>query len=95
MQLKIKEKTNTATWRVWGTTVKSNAFTEKEKSIPLDRQKEICFNIVAEKTGTTEKLHISVNFQILIYHFKGVTKGIDFSDFITAETLFDCIKSKK
>ena len=48
-----------------------------------------------EKTGEIEKLHNSVNFQNLIYHFKGPTKDIDFNDFIDAETLFDDIRSTK
>ena len=48
-----------------------------------------------ERTGEIEKLHNSVQFPKLIYHFKGPTKDIDFNDFIDAETLFDDIKSKK
>ena len=42
-------------------------FSEKGKGIPLDKQKEIFYNLVSEKNG--EKLHNSVNFQNLIYHF--------------------------
>ena len=35
---------------------KSNAFAEKEeKSIPLDKQKEIFYNLVAERTGEIAK----------------------------------------
>ena len=35
--------------------VKSNAFAEKEKkSIPLDKQKEIFYNLFAERTGEIE-----------------------------------------
>ena len=50
--------------------LKYNAFAEKEeKSIPLEKQKEMFFNLVAERTGEIEKLHNSVNFQNLIYHF--------------------------
>ena len=48
--------------------VQSNAFSEKGKGIPFDKQKEILYNLVSEKTE--EKLHNSVNFQNLIYHFK-------------------------
>ena len=49
-----------------------------------------------ERTGEIEKLHNSVNFQNLIYHFKGRTKDIDeFNEFIDAEKLFHDIKSKK
>ena len=48
-----------------------------------------------ERTEKIEKLHNSVNFQNLIYHFMGPTKDIYFNDFIDAETLFDDIKSKK
>ena len=68
---------------------------KEEESIPLDKKKEIFCNLVAERTGEIESLHNSVNFQNLIYHFKGPTKEIDFNDLIDAETLFDDIKSKK
>ena len=53
------------------------------------------YNLVVERTGKTGKLHNSVNFQKLIYHFMGHSKYIDFNDFIDAGTLFDDIKSKK
>ena len=36
---------------------------KKKKSIPLETQKEIFYNVVAERTGEIEKLHNSVNFQ--------------------------------
>ena len=76
--------------------VRSNAFAEKEKQIMLlDKQKEIFYNFAAERTGEIEKLHNSVTFQNLVYHYKGPIKDIDFNDFIEAETLFDNIKSKK
>ena len=71
--------------------IKSNVFTEK--SIPLDNQKGIFHNLVAERTGKIEKLYDSFNFQNLIYHFKVPTKDIDFNNFIDAETLFDDQKS--
>ena len=46
-------------------------FAEKEqKSIPLDKQKEIFYYLVAGRTGEIEKLHSSVNSQNLIYHFR-------------------------
>ena len=47
-----------------------------------------------ERTGEIEKNDNSVNFQNLIYHFKGLNEDTDFNDFIGAETLFDDIKSK-
>ena len=50
-------------------------------------KKEIFYNLAAERTGEIEKLHNSVNFQNLIYHF--------ICDFIDAETHFDNIKSEK
>ena len=68
---------------------KSNTFSEKEKSIRLDKQKQIFYNLLAERTGEIEKLHHSVNFQKWIYQFKGLTKDIDFNGFIDAETLLD------
>ena len=77
--------------------VKSNAFAEKkkEKSMPLDNQKEIFYNLEVEKTGEIEQLHNKGNFQNLIYHSKGATKDIDITDLIDAETLFDDIKPTK
>ena len=68
---------------------------KRKKSIPLDKQKEIFYNLVAERTGEIEKLHNSVDFQNLIYHFKGATEDIYFNDLIDAETLFDDIRSEK
>ena len=65
-------------------------FPEKEKSIPLDKQKEIFYNFVAEITEEIEKLCNSITFQNFICHFKGPTKD----DFIDAE-LFSMIKSLK
>ena len=67
----------------------------KKKSIPPDKQKEIFYNIVAERTGKIEKCHNSVKFQNLIYPFKGLTKNIDFNNFMDDETFFDDINSKK
>ena len=37
--------------------VKSNAFTEKEKSITMNKQKETFYNLIAERTGKIEKLY--------------------------------------
>ena len=37
--------------------VKSNAFTEKEKSITMNKQKEIFYNLIPERTGKIEKLY--------------------------------------
>ena len=59
--------------------------------MPLDKEKEILCNLVAEKTGEIENLHGSVNFQNLIYHFKGPTKYINFNNFIDAAALFEDI----
>ena len=70
-------------------------FPEKEKSISLDKQKEIFYNLVAERTGAIKKLHNSVKFQNLVYHFKVHTKNKDFSNSTDAETLFGDIKSKR
>ena len=65
--------------------VKSNTFAEKEeKSIPLDKQTVIFYNLNMERTEEIVKLHNTINFQNLIYHFKGPTKKIDFNDFIDA-----------
>ena len=42
-----------------------------------------------------EKLHESVNFEYLIYHFKGSPENIYFNHFTDAETLFDDTKPKR
>ena len=69
--------------------VKSNVLTEKEEqSIPLDKQKELSYELVAERTGEIRKLHSIVNFGNLVYHFKGLTKDIDFNNFFDTQTLF-------
>ena len=73
--------------------VKSNTFAEKEeKSIPLDKQTVIFYNLNMERTEEIVKLHNTINFQNLIYHFKDATTY--FYDLIDAEILFDNIKSK-
>ena len=59
--------------------------------MPLDKEKEILCNLAAEKTGEIENLHGSINFQKLIYHFKGPTKDINFNNFIDAAALFEDI----
>ena len=62
--------------------VKYNAFSEKEKqSTPLDKQKEILYKLVVERTGEIEKLHISANFQNLVYHLKVPPADRDVNDY--------------
>ena len=56
---------------------------------PLDKQEEIFYQLVAERTGKIEKLHKSFDFENLIHYFKGSAKDIDFNDFMDAETHFD------
>ena len=69
---------------------------ERERqNISLDKQKEMFYKLVAEKTGEIEKLYDSVNFQNLVHQFKGPTKNINCNDFIDADTLFNYIKCKK
>ena len=67
--------------------VKFNAFSEKEsvpfdkeeRSILLEKQKEVFYKLVAEGTGEIGKLHNSVNFDSLIYYFTCSTKDINFN----------------
>ena len=54
----------------------------------------IFYKLVAEKAEELEKLHNSISFENLIFHFKSSTKDIDFNDFIDAEIIFDDIKFK-
>ena len=66
------------------TIIKSNAFAEKEsvpfdekeQSMPLDKQKEIFYKLVAGKTEDIEKLCISINFQNLLFYFLRVPRKI-------------------
>ena len=67
---------------------------KKKKSIPLNKQKEIFYNLVAERIEEIKKLRNSINFQNLIDHFKSPTKDVNFNDFIDAEALFDDIENK-
>ena len=67
---------------------------KKKKSIPLNKQKEIFYNLVAERIEEIKKLRNSINFQNLIDHFKSPTKDVNFDDFIDAEVLFDDIENK-
>ena len=53
------------------------------------------YKLVVERTGEIEKLHISANFQNLVYHLKVPPADRDVNDFIDADTLFSDIKSKK
>ena len=58
-------------------------------------QKEIFYKLVAESAEKMEKLHKSIDFEILIYYFKGSTKDIDFNDLIDVETISDDKKLKR
>ena len=66
-----------------------------KKSISLDKQTRISYNLVAKRTRKIEKSHNSDNFQNLLYHVMGPTNDADFNNFIDAGTLFDDIASKK
>ena len=47
---------------------------KKKKSIPYDKQKEIFYKFVPERTEEMKKLRNRVNFENLIYYCKGSTK---------------------
>ena len=55
---------------------KRRPFDKKEESILLDKQKEIFYKLVVERTKEMEKLKNSINFENLIYYFKGSTRDI-------------------
>ena len=67
---------------------------KKNKVFHLTGKKYIFHKFGGERTKEMEKLHNKVNFENLIYHFKGPIKDADFNDFMDAETLFNDIKSK-
>ena len=47
-----------------------------------------------KKKKTMHKLHSSVEFDNLLYHYKGSTKDIDFGEYDDAKSLFNMIKNK-
>ena len=68
---------------------KSNKFVKC--SLPL----EIFENLVDERIEEMKELHESIDFENLIYHFKGENADIEFNDFIDAETFCNNLKSHK
>ena len=65
------------------------------QSLPLDKQKEIFYRLVTERMEAIEKLHNSINFNNLTYHYMGPIANLSFDDFIDETTLFDKTKSKR
>ena len=63
--------------------------------LPLDKQKEIWYKLVAERTGEIGKLDNSVQFEKIKYNFKGPTKDLYLNGFIDGEIVFYYINSKK
>ena len=61
----------------------------KKKVYHLISKKKKFYKLVAQKTEELEKLQNSVNFENLMYYFKGSTKDIDFNDSIDVENIFD------
>ena len=49
---------------------------------------------MAERMETMGKLHNSIDFKKLLYHYKGPTANVNFNDFVDATTL-DEIKSNR
>ena len=48
-----------------------------------------------QKEKTMNELHNAVEFDNLIYHYKGSTKDVNFNDYNDAKSLFDMIKEKR
>ena len=65
------------------------------QSLPLDKQKEIFYRLVTERMEAIEKLHNSIKFNNLTYHYMGSIANLSFDDFIDETTLFDKTKSKR
>ena len=65
------------------------------QSLPLDKQKEIFYRLVTERMEAIEKLHNSISFNNLTYHYMGPIANLSFDDFIDETTLFDKTKSKR
>ena len=65
------------------------------QSLPLDKQKEIFYRLITERMETIGKLHNSINFNNVTYHYMGPIANVSFDDFIDETTLFDMTKSKR
>ena len=65
------------------------------QSLPLDKQKEIFYRLVTGRMQTIEKLHNSINFNNLTYHYMGPIASVSFDYFIDETTLFNMTKSKR
>ena len=74
---------------------KINKILPLPQSLPLDKQKEIFYRLVTERMEAIEKLHNSINFNNLTYHYMGSIANLSFDDFIDETTLFDKTKSKR
>ena len=65
--------------------VKPNAFVEKNCE-----QKELFSDLTVGRMNTVDKLHNSIDFNNIIYRFKGSTADINFNSFIDATSLLSC-----
>ena len=70
----------------WKQLFKSNVFAKKA-NLPSGKQKEIFYKLVTERMERIEKLHKSIDFNNLTYHYKGPNGNVDFNNFI-AQQLF-------
>ena len=53
------------------------------------------YNLVVQRMNVTEKLHDHIDFENLIYHYKGPNANVNFNGFNDVTTLFDQIKSSR
>ena len=65
--------------------VKPNALVEKNCE-----QKELFSDLTVGRMNTVDKLHNSIDFNNIIYRFKGSTADINFNSFIDATSLLSC-----
>ena len=66
----------------------------EKDNLTTDKQREIFNELIKERTKAMTKLHSAVEFDNLLYHYKGPTKDKDFSMHNDAKSLFDMIKSE-
>ena len=86
-QLKIKKEKTEETKK------KLSEYNDIEKNQSTNSEKIEIFNELIGKKRMNQ-LHHADEFNKLIYHYKGLTKDVDFSNYNDAKSLFDMIKSE-
>ena len=65
-----------------------------KKTVYQSKNKEIFNGLIKERRETMNELHSLVDFDQLLYHYKGPTKDKDFGAYNNVKSLFNMIKDK-